>query len=94
MTKSDDDGRLREQARQAVRSGALPGRPPDRTWGGPGTGADCAVCHLPVAADEVELEMQFGGDDVPQPNEIHMHHRCFRAWDAERSSLETVPDGG
>jgi hypothetical protein len=42
-----DEPRLREQAREAIQTGKLPSRAPDRTWGGPGVGADCTVCgHL------------------------------------------------
>ena len=33
-----DEQILREKAREAVRSGKLPARRPDRTWGGPGLG--------------------------------------------------------
>jgi hypothetical protein len=38
---------LREKAREAIRSGKLPGRRPDRTWAGPGLGVACAICALP-----------------------------------------------
>jgi len=42
-TAMPDEPRLREQAREAVRSGKLPSRSPDPTWGGPGVGARCAT---------------------------------------------------
>jgi hypothetical protein len=38
----------RGKAWPAVRDGKLPSRRPDRTWGGSGVGASCAVCELPV----------------------------------------------
>jgi integrase len=38
-----DEAILREKARDAVRSGKLPARRPDRTWGGPGVGAPCTI---------------------------------------------------
>jgi hypothetical protein len=57
-----DELRLREQARAAIQSGKLPSRPPDRTWGGPGVGAACAVCDLPVTKDQLEFEIQFVRD--------------------------------
>lgn len=54
-----DEPRLREQAIEAIRKGKLPARSPDRTWGGPGVGAPCAVCGKPVTASEMEFEIQF-----------------------------------
>src|SRR5205085_1254775 len=36
-----DEESLREKARVVVRNGKLPRRRPDRTWGGPGVGAQC-----------------------------------------------------
>jgi hypothetical protein len=49
-----DEKILRDKARAAVRDGKLPSRRPDRTWGGPGVGATCSVCDLPVERDEME----------------------------------------
>jgi hypothetical protein len=51
-----DEKILRDKARAAVRDGKLPGRHPDRTWGGPGVGAECAICGLPVTKDDMEFE--------------------------------------
>lgn len=57
-----DEGTLRDKARAAIRNGKLPTRSPDRTWGGPGVGAECAICGLPVTKDEMEFEIQFARD--------------------------------
>jgi hypothetical protein len=81
-----DEPILREQARAAIRDARLPSRAPDRIWGGPGIGATCAVCGLPVTKDDKEFEIQFardGGDD-PGLDEFHVHIRCFAAWEFER----------
>ncbi len=43
-----DEPHLRELARAVVKSGKLPARRPDRTWGGAGVGAPCSVCEKPV----------------------------------------------
>lgn len=61
-----DEPRLREQAAAAIQSGKLSGRAPDRTWGGPGVGAECSVCGRPVTKDENEFEIQFvrNGDNL------------------------------
>ena len=46
-----DEPILRAQARKAIQNGVIPGRKPDRTWGGPGVGARCAICEKPVTKD-------------------------------------------
>ena len=52
---------LHEKAAAAILSGKLPARRPDSTSGGPGTGAPCAVCDLPVAMSELEHEFEMQG---------------------------------
>jgi len=84
-----DEKILREKARAVVRDGKLPGRQPDRTWGGPGVGAPCSVCELPVERNEVEFEIQFARDgDNPGLDKYHVHIRCFAAWEFERRGFE------
>ena len=75
---------LRTKARQAIQSGKLPDRPPDRSWGGPGSGGDCTVCGKSLIPDESELELDFGQDSV-RPSRLiyHVHFRCFDAWELE-----------
>jgi hypothetical protein len=85
-----DEDTLRDKARAVVQSGNLPRRRPDRTRGGPGVGAECAVCGLPVAQDELEFEIQFARDgDNPGLDKFHVHVRCFSAWEFERRSSAT-----
>ena len=80
-----DESLLRAKARAAVENGKLPSRQPDRTWGGPGVGAPCAVCGLPVKKDEMEFEIQFARDGgSPGLDKFHVHVRCFAAWEFER----------
>jgi hypothetical protein len=81
-----DESLLREKARAAIRDGKLPDRKPTRTWGGPGVGAECAVCGVPVTVDEMEFEVQFARDgDNPGLDKYHVHIRCFAAWEFERT---------
>ena len=76
----------REKARLAVERGNLPGRPPDRTWGGLGAGAPCAVCELPVTKDEMEIEVEFPHDgSEPGLEKYHLHVLCFAAWEFGRA---------
>jgi hypothetical protein len=85
-----DEPILREKARAAVRSGKLPATRPDRTWGGPGVGAICAVCERPVTKDELEFEIQFAHDgENPGLDKYHVHIRCFAAWELERGKAQT-----
>jgi hypothetical protein len=80
-----DENILREKARAAIRDGKLPSRAPDRSWGGPGVGATCAVCGLPVTKDEKEFEIEFAHDGTnPGLDKFHVHIRCFAAWEFER----------
>jgi hypothetical protein len=81
-----DEAILREKARKAIQSGRMPRHPPDRTWGGPGVGAACAVCEKPVTKAELEFEIQFARDGSdPVLDRFHVHLRCFAAWEFERS---------
>jgi hypothetical protein len=80
-----DEGRLRQQANEAVQNGKLPSRAPDRTWGGPGVDAECSVCGKPVTKDDLEFEIQFEyGGTIPGLDKLHVHIRCFAAWEFER----------
>lgn len=81
----NDTTALRERVREAIRRGELPLRPPDRTWGGAGTGAPCAVCRNRVAQSEIELEAELEGD--PGAETLRVHQPCFQAWQAEWREL-------
>jgi hypothetical protein len=85
-----DESLLREQARDAIRSGKLPLHEANRTWGGPGVGAPCAVCALAVTKDQMEIEIEFvHNGDSPGLDKYHVHVRCFAAWEFERNKLST-----
>ena len=82
-----DEQDLREKALAVIKAGKLPARRPDRTWGGPGVGAPCAVCGVPVEKDQLEFEIQFARNaDNPGLDKYHVHVRCFAAWEFERGS--------
>ena len=79
-----DEGALREKAREVLKQGKLPSGAPTRTWGGPGVGAPCSVCGLPVTKDEKEFEIQFEQEGGGGLDKYHVHIRCFAAWEFER----------
>jgi hypothetical protein len=82
-----DEQTLRAEARAAIQNGKLPARRPDRTWGGPGVGAPCSVCALPVEKDQLEFEVEFAHDGQnPGLDKYHLHVKCFAAWEFERGS--------
>src|SRR5262245_61008154 len=70
-----DEPILRQKARDAILTGKLPGRRPDRTWGGPGVGAPCSICGEPVRRDQMEFEVQFEHDRAGTPglDKFHIH---------------------
>jgi hypothetical protein len=87
-----DEQVLRAKARKAIESGNLPNRRPDRTWGGPGVGAECAVCDEPVTQQQTEFEIEFAhGGDNPGLDKFHIHIRCFAAWEFERRRGRDAP---
>ena len=53
-----DEAVLAQKARDAICNGALPARTANRTFGGPGNGAICAVCGEPVTSNQMELEIE------------------------------------
>jgi hypothetical protein len=87
-----DESTLRQKAREAIQAGKLPGRPPQRVWGGPGVGACCTICGKPARQDEVEFELEFGRDDNDRdPGDHHVHVQCFAAWELERTNFDVDP---
>jgi hypothetical protein len=65
-----NEAALRRLARLVLENGKLPRRDPNRTWGGPGVGAACAICDQPVTPEEIEYEVRAPGTDSRVP-----HHR-------------------
>ena len=86
-----DDRKLREKARDAIQAGELPDRRPDRTWGGPGFGADCTVCRAPVKRDEMEIEIEFARDgNDPGFDKYRVHTRCLAAWEFALDQMQSA----
>lgn len=89
--RANEENILRERAREAIRSGKLPARRPDRTLGGPGSQVHCAVCGELILRNQLELELEFKRHGVnPGLDSYHIHPRCFAAWQTALRS----PDSG
>jgi hypothetical protein len=82
--------RLREMAREAIDAGALPSRRPDSMWGGKGSGSRCSICGVPVTRDELEIELEFSGDDCSGEGTFHVHVPCLAAWEREFGQTATA----
>lgn len=83
---------LRQKARQAIRDRKMPRRYPERLWGGPGTGARCAICDEPMGPDDIEFELEFPrSDDHPGQGNPHVHTRCFSEWEVACRDLQQAP---
>lgn len=79
--------RLREQAREAIRSSKLPSQPPDRNFVRHGrSGTACPVCAELVKHGQVEMDIQFRRPGLGWDC-YHLHLRCFAAWESERAKL-------
>jgi len=89
--RANEENILRERAREAIRSGKLPARKPDRTLGGSGSQVDCAVCGELILRNQLELELEFKRHGVnPGLDSYHIHPRCLAAWQTALRS----PDSG
>jgi hypothetical protein len=87
----EDETTLRQLAREALRSGKLLNRRPDRMWGGPGAGTLCSVCGKPVQREETGFELEYAAEDGRSLCNHALHFRCFAAWEFERREDESVP---
>lgn len=75
---------LREQVQLRIDQGKLPDRAADRTWGGSGVNAACAVCDERIPKTMVELEVEFAPEGGRRPESglavYHVHVRCYALW--------------
>jgi hypothetical protein len=89
----NDDSVLHEQARNLILAAILPNRPPDRMWGGAGSGAPCMVCRLPVKHEQTGLEIEYALHDGAGTSNHHVHVRCYSALETERQKIHGTPPG-
>lgn len=79
-----DESELPARTREAMLTDKLPRQPPERMWGGPGSGASCAICGKIIGTGEVEFELQFALNGGSGAANYHVHVQCFTAWELER----------
>ena len=73
IPSNDEVLRLRERARDGIRSGKLPSRKPSSMWGGSGNGGRCAVCDGNLSRDQAELEFEAKHPDGTNDATYRMH---------------------
>jgi hypothetical protein len=82
------EGPLRANAREALQSGKVPPRKPDRTLRGLGTGKNCVVCGELITLTQMEIELEFKRQSpVPAVERYLAHPRCFSALELELREL-------
>ena len=80
---------LRRKAEAAIRAGMLPKAHDVTIWGGPGSGASCAVCGDTVLRDGLGFELEFRDGELR-----YVHIPCFAAWELEcRTFLQAEGNG-
>src|ERR1700741_820366 len=82
-----NDEALREKAREAVQSGRVPGRRPDRVLGGVGRQRTCVVCNQMITLTQMEIEAEFPRNGIASESTCYWFHpRFFTAWEARPPS--------
>ena len=85
---------LRAKARQAIATGQIPNRRPDRMVGGRAYRGACRVCGLPTKLGEVVLEAEFITNDGESTINHDLHIACFLALEEEFNAREPGWAGG
>lgn len=79
----------RALVRALMQSHALTSSTLISVWGGPGEGAVCSVCGLPIRRDEHELELRI--DNNGALIALRLHPSCHVAWEMEASAVVKRP---
>jgi hypothetical protein len=88
VSPPNDEGTLRAKAREALQSGKVPLRKPDRALGGLGTGKNCVVCDELITLTQMEIELEFKRESpAPGLDTYLAHPRCFSALELELREL-------
>jgi len=76
-----DDNVVRRQAREKLKSGALPRQPQQKLWVGPSDGFRCTLCDRPIDRDDMEYEVELPPSVSVQT--MRFHRRCHAIWERE-----------
>lgn len=86
---SEEETELRVKALEAMRTGRLPDRSPDRMWGGHGNDKDiCHICSNSLNREDITFDLEYDGEAAgARPACYCVHLRCFNAWDLARQQM-------
>jgi hypothetical protein len=85
-----NDEVLRAKARDLIRAGRLPGRRPERIWGGAGlAGIRCTLCGEAIGRGDVVLEIEVRGGEGASYPQLHVH--CFSVFETALGDPESAP---
>ena len=82
MPTTELEARLRPIARDRIVRQVLPRAVPNQIWGGRGSGKHCSLCDLPIAADQVEYEIEHP-DAERGRRSWRFHIVCQSIWQLE-----------
>jgi hypothetical protein len=74
------DESLLERVRERVAQQKVPCDVPRSILVTPGVDQICAVCDVRILEGHFAYELEFGAESAVR--KIHLHHRCYTAWDA------------
>jgi len=77
------DSLLQAKARALIDAGHLPDTLPARRWGGPGVGAPCSVCTVPIGQHQIDIELELTGTNADGAISHHFHVRCLSVLEHE-----------
>lgn len=80
----------RAKAHAAIELGRIPGRRPDRLWGGRASRGYCGACRSSMKMGEVALEIQFVEDGGASTITHDVHIRCYVALEGEWERREAA----
>ena len=74
-----------------ILGGRRPARPPERMWGGAGSGAPCAICGERIAPEQLEYELEYRGVGERRGRaRFHVHVRCCPTPELEPTGLRLI----
>jgi hypothetical protein len=84
-----DEGIAHERARAAIQAAKIPIRRPDRMWGGlvPARRAWYPSCRSLA----INLSLRSSSIASAARDKLHVHFRCFGAWELERTKVAGAP---
>jgi hypothetical protein len=80
-----DEANIRARVRHMLKNEEIPCDEPETIWAGTGTGEHCIACARPIAATEVEYEVELSN------RTYRLHRACYAIWEEE---CEPVPPAG